>query len=380
MTNQNTAERPTKITKKTLGFWQDFWRRQTIWAVRTKFWQKLGLGLLASVILLIGSMYGIAQWYIRKNSDRPLVIGATFIPSYARKYGLDPKETLTAMVDDIGFKQIRLVSYWSDIEKEQGTYDFSELDWQMKLAEDKGVRVNLSLGLRQPRWPECHMPNWAQSLKGTDWYQPLETFIAKTVERYRDSPALQSYQLENEYFLKGFGICTDMSRDRLVSEFNRVKSLDSKTPLIVTLSNNAIGMPVGEPTPDQWGVSIYKRVWDAKLTKRYFEYPIPAWYYAFRAGFIETVRGKSMIVHELQAEAWTPPQYGDTVNAPIQEQYKSFSPDMLKERIEYGRATGMKSIDLWGPEWWYWLKTKQNAPEIWDNAQAEIQRISEENQ
>ncbi|MDQ3123837.1 MAG: hypothetical protein M3Q14_04105 [bacterium] len=368
----------TKKSAEKIGFWQKFWRRQTDWTVRHKFWQRLGLGLLLFLILSVGSMYGIAQWYIKKHQHEPLVIGATFIPNYARNYGLDPRETLTAMVDEIGFKQLRFVSYWSDIEKEQGTYNFDELDWQMKLAEDRNVKVSLSLGLRQPRWPECHMPSWAQ-FEGTSWYKPLSDFIAATVNRYKDSPVLDSYQLENEYFLKGFGYCPDMNRQRLIDEYNLVKQIDTNTPVIVTLSNNGIGMPIGEPTPDKWAVSVYKRVWDAQFTKRYFEYPIPAWYYGFRAGIIELTRGRSMAIHELQAEAWTPGSYGGTVNTPLEEQDKSMNADRLKHRISYGKATGMRSIDVWGPEWWYWRKVTHNDPAMWNTAKAELQKIETEN-
>jgi len=28
----------------------------------------------------------------------------------------------------------------------------------------------------------------------------------------------------------------------------------------------------------------------------------------------------------------------------------------------------MDTIYLWGSEWWYWLKEKQNDPKIWEEA------------
>jgi hypothetical protein len=383
MRTKKTPERykiPTlKKPPKGAGFWQVFWYRITYWMVIHRFWQKVGLYLSLIVIFAVGGMYGLAQWYIDKNKNIPLTVGATFVPNYARYFDLDPKETLTAMVDDLGFKRLRLVSYWSEFEKERGTYDFSELDWQMKLAEEKGVKVSLALGLRQPRWPECHMPSWAQELPGTSWYQPLEDFIAATVNRYKNSPALESYQLENEYFLKAFGICYDFNRDRLVSEFNLVKRLDPDTPLVVSMSNNAIGTPIGDPKPDQWAISVYKRVWDKTITRRYFEYPIPAWYYAFRAGFTEITRGREVFMHELQTEAWTPDTFGGMKESPLLEQDKSLDPTRLKHRIRYGEATGMKTMDLWGVEWWYWRKVKHSDNALWDTAKIELTRIEADN-
>lgn len=388
MANRKKAEKPRTSSidqtfrkpPKNAGFWQVFWYKCTVWAVKHRFWQRLGITLLVTIILSVGIMYGIAQWYINKHKDTPLVVGASFVPSYARYFDLDPEETLTAMIDDLGLKRLRLVSYWSDIEKERGVYNFDELDWQMKLAEDRGVAVSLALGLRQPRWPECHMPTWAQEMHGQDWYQPLEDFIAKVVNRYKDSPALDSYQLENEFFLTVFGICHDFNRERLVSEYNLVKSLDDNTPVVVSMSNNAIGTPIGEPTPDQWAISVYKRVWDKTISLRYFEYPIPAWYYAFRAGWTEMTRGRDVFMHELQTEAWTPDTYGGTKETPLDEQYKSLNPNRLKHRIRYGEATGMRTMDLWGVEWWYWRMVKHGDSALWDTAKQELQRIETENQ
>lgn len=361
------------------GFWQVFWYNFTAWSVRNKFWQRLAISLVALVVLAVGGMYGIAQWYINKHKDTPMSVGATFIPNYARYFELDPQETMTAMIDDLGLKRLRLVSYWSDIEHDRGVYNFDELDWQMKLAEEKGVDVSLALGLRQPRWPECHMPSWAQEIPGQGWYKPLEDFIQAVVERYRHSPALHSYQLENEFFLKAFGICPDFNRDRLVSEYKLVKRLDPDTPVVVSMSNNAIGTPIGEPTPDVWAISVYKRVWDETITRRYFEYPIPAWYYAFRAGWTELTRGHDVFMHELQTEAWTPSSIGGTKEAPLAEQDKSLDPERLKDRIRYAEATGMRTFDMWGVEWWYWRKTKHQDSALWDTAKTELQRIEQEN-
>jgi hypothetical protein len=191
------------------------------------------------------------------------------------------------------------------------------------------------------------------------------------------NPALESYQLENEYFLKVFGICTDFDRNRLISEFNLVKSLDSQHRLVVSMSNNAIGTPIGQPTPDEWSISVYKRVWDKTITKRYFEYPIPAWYYAFRAGWTLLTRGHDSFIHELQAEAWLPDGYS-IKDAPISELYKSMNPERLRDRLKYGEATGMRTIDAWGVEWWYQMKVKRHQPELWNVAIQEFTRINQD--
>lgn len=281
------------------------------------------------------------------------------------------------MINDLGVERVRLVSYWSDYEKEPGVYDFSELDWQFAMAEKANVEVSLAIGLRQPRWPECHMPSWAERIPKEEWAPKLKDYMGATIDRYKNSPVLKSYQLENEYFLKVFGICPDHSRDRLVDEFNFVRSKDPNRKLVVSMSNNAIGTPIGDPTPDEWAISVYKRVYDKTFTRsRYLEYPFPAWYYAFRAGFTEITRGHNSFIHELQAEAWTP---GSMLTTSIEEQAKSMDAPRLKHRIQYGRETGMRTIDLWGAEWWYWHKAKLNNPDMWEVVKDEVAKTKADN-
>jgi len=335
------------------------------------FWHKILAVFIAAILLVTGGMYGIAQWYIAKHHSQPLVIGASFIPDYAASFGLEPEQTMDAIIHDLGIKHIRLVSYWENGEAVPGSYDFSFLDWQMKKADEAGVKVSLAIGLRQPRWPECHMPLWAKEMPKSQWQPALRKYMQAVVERYQHHPALESWQLENEFFLKPFGICPDYSRDRLVDEFKLVKSLDLAHPVIVSRSNNAIGWPIGEPQGDISAVSVYKRVWDKTITKRYFEYPFPAWFYGTLAGWNELLHGTDTYIHELQTEAWLPEGFSMTT-APVEEYYKSLSPERLRTRIEYGKATGMRRMDLWGVEWWYYMKQKRGAPELWNVARDEI--------
>lgn len=321
--------------------------------------------LVAMVVLVVGSMYGIAQWYIH-NEKGPQQLGVSFIPDYAQSLGLDPQTTMDALTS-IGVKQFRLVSYWSDIEQTKGTYDFSQLDWQFKKAEAAHAKVMLGLGLRQPRWPECHIPDWAAAEPESQWQPQLESFISAVIQRYHNSPALEQYQLENEFFLKGFGTCTNFDRNRLVSEYKLVKRLDPHHPVVVGRSNNALGFPVGQPQPDEFSISVYKRVWDGNFSHRYLEYPQPAWFYAYIAGVQKIFNHKDMMISELQAEAW-PPNGQTITQTSLDEQNKSFSPQRFRDRIQYGKATGMRQIDLWGAEYWYYRLTVLHDPSIWNVA------------
>lgn len=339
--------------------------------------QKVGLWLLATLILLTSAMYGVSQWYIYKHKNEPLVLGTTFIPQYARHLGLNPEETLQAAIDDLNLRRFRLVSYWSLGEPEKDVYDFSELDWQFDMIEKSGGTVTLAIGARQPRWPECHIPTWVHQEEGDAWKNELKEYMGEVINRYKDRPSLVSYQLENEYFLEVFGECEDHTRERLVDEFNFVKQQDPDTPVIVSRSNNAVpSWPIGEPRADIVGASIYKRVWDRTVTRRYFEYPFPAWFYGFLAGATEITTGKNTIIHEMQTEPWPPK---DITEVSLTEQDKSFNASIFKDRVNYGVATGMKTIDLWGMEWWYYRKVKFNDFSVWEAAKDTIHELQADN-
>lgn len=341
------------------------------WYWQKNWFHKIVVVLLLIIALSVGTMYGIARWYMWQQSDKPLVLGASFIPDYAEQLGVDPQATLHAMLTDLNIKHLRLVSYWSDVEPTQGHFDFSTLDWEFAQADAAHAQVSLSIGLRQPRWPECHPPSWVDTSKpDSQWEPALNQYLQAVIERYKNNPALQSYQLENEYFLKAFGQCQNFDRNRLVSELSIVKKLDPNHPVIIARSNNALGVPLGQPTPDEFGVSVYKRVWDQTITRRYFEYPFPAWFYAFLAGAEEIVTGKNTVIHELQAEPWPP--YGESLQqTSIPVQNESLSPQRLKDRFQYGEATGIRQIDLWGAEFWYYRMVKLHDPDLWNVAKQE---------
>lgn len=350
---------------------------------RKSLWRKILTSLITIFLVMLGGMYGIAEWYIHQHANQPLELGATFISSYASDLGVDPHQTLQAILEPtsqggLGMKSVRLVSYWNNIEPTPGKYDFSGLDWQFALANQYGAKVSLAIGLRQPRWPECHIPDWASSEPKSAWESQLNNFIVAVINHYKDNPALQSYQLENEFFMKIFGQCSNFDRSRLVAEAKLVKATDPTHTLIISRSDNWVGVPVRQPTPDEFGISVYKRVYDYHFTRRYVEYPLPPWYYAFLAGAEKLISGKDMMIHELQAEPWL--KSGPIQSSTQAEQAKSMTPELLKNRITYAEDTGMKTIELWGAEYWYWQKTKQNNPQYWSIVQQAVDAANMHNQ
>ena len=79
---------------------------------------------------------------------------------------------------------------------------------------------------------------------------------------------------------------------------------------------------------------------------------------------IEKLFGKEVIIGELQAEPWC--SNFVLSNCSLQEQEKRMNLSLFRQYIQFGRETGLKEFYLWGAEWWYWMKEKQNKPEIWN--------------
>ena len=325
-------------------------------------------GLAAALIVVLISMaYGVARWYQVMQTGKPYELGVTFVPEYARQLGVDPVETFTAILDDLNVRQLRLVSYWKSIEAEQGKYNFTELDWQFKEAENRGIKISLAVGLRQPRWPECHAPKWVDTAKHRESWQPaLEKYMTAVINRYKNSPSLSSYQLENEFF-NSFGSCKNFDRERLADELALIHHLDPKHPVIISRSNNYAGFAVRPPRGDINGISLYRKTWDQTVTKDYFDYPFPSWHYAFLAGMQKIIAGQDSIIHELQAEPW-PPSGKFVTHLSLAEQDETLDAKRLKANVEFAKQTGIRHIDLWGAEYWYYRKTILHDDSVWQQA------------
>ncbi len=311
-------------------------------------------------------MYGIALWYQHSQAGKPYQLGVTFIPSYAAYLGVDPHETLDAIIGELGVRQFRFVSYWDQIEPTKGQYDFRTLDWQMQTAEKAHATVSLAIGLRQPRWPECHAPSWVDtSAPEKQWQPALELYMSAVIQRYKYSPSLVSYQLENEFF-NNFGDCHNFDRTRLRDELTLTRNLDSSHPVIISRSNNYAGLPLRQPLPDIHGISLYRRVY-SPWVHGYFTYPFPSWYYAFLAGAQQLSTGKPSIIHELQAEPW-PPTGKNMLNTSLAEQNKTFDVARLNSTVKFAKQTSIRHIDFWGSEYWYYRKTVLHDTTVWETA------------
>jgi hypothetical protein len=293
------------------------------------------------------------------------MFGVSFSVKQCRSFGIDPHAVLEWLIADAGFRRFRLMSYWNEHEKSPGTYDFTELDWQMDRVAAAGGHVTLALGARQPRWPENHWPDWAWEAPKEERTAALLAYVSEVVRRYRNHPALVSYQLENEALLGSFGERAEIDRPRLRLELRLVKGLDPHHPVAMSTSTSW-GIPIRKPIPDIVGFSYYQIVYGEGAYHEAFHKP---WLHRGRKRLIKLLKRRPAFIHELQLEPWGPRAIWEM---PADEQNKSMGPAQIARNVALARQTNAWPIDLWGGEWWYWRLKKDKDASIWKAVEAAI--------
>lgn len=351
--------------------------------------RELFLKTLAAFLVVFGLVLLALVSYansIPVDYDRPITWGVTFSSKFSKELGLDWKENFKAVIFDLRPKKIRLIAYWDDIEKEEDEFDFSDLDWQMDMAHRAGIKVVLAVGMKVPRWPECHVPLWAQNQKSPPWADPplaekikiqsdLIEYVKKVVERYKNNPSLIMWQVENEPFL-WFGKCPEISKDFLDEEIALVKSVDPGRPVLITDGGEFGLWYKAAAKSDVFGTTMYRKVFPRFIGPIFgvIEYPILPSFFRLKEKIIRNLSAvgqKKFIVSELQAEPWGPELLP---YLSYEEQKKIFNPEYFSETINFAKETGFDEYYLWGAEWWFWLKEKKGDPAIWN----EVRELIEE--
>ncbi len=295
--------------------------------------------------------YFAVAWITAPKPDATR-FGATFSIMYSEEMGLDWRETFTALLDDLRIREFRIPLYWNRIEKEQGAYSWEETDWLVAEAEKRGAKLTLVVGRKTPRWPDCHEPQWVWDLDEKNKQQLTLRLIREEVARYKGSPAVTRWQVENEP-LFDFGLCPPPDRGFLKEEVAAVRTADDR-PVMVTDSGELSTWMRTAPLADTLGFSLYRRVYNPRLG--YLFWPITPRYYSDHMAFVRLLTPvREIFISELQAEPWFNKPFKDTS---LEEQYLSMDVARFTSNVAFARRTGADTVYLWGPEWWYWLKTR----------------------
>ncbi|MFH1791308.1 MAG: beta-galactosidase [Candidatus Omnitrophota bacterium] len=305
---------------------------------------------------------------------RHMRIGTTFSQRQSLYLEQDWEKAYLVVLD-VGFDMVRLGAYWDEIEKREGEYDFSVLDWQVNEARKRGIPVLLTVGMKAPRWPEFFIPEWVKARAkirfGTDVSKDAFLrdktlkFIRETVLHFNGNEGVGYWQAENEPLDRSGPDMLWIGPDFLKQEAELIRSLDTgKRPVVVNIATypnkflyfmSRLGSgtsPLQDALSicDILGVNIYPvvghKLWWIKL---YFWTHSHEREELFSHVMTEAGRwGKDVWVTELQAEPWEP---GELVHkgegTPI-----TASPDMTETALDELDASGINTVLLWGCEYW----------------------------
>jgi len=323
--------------------------------------------ILTALIIIVVVLLLLSIRHIPDKSE--IKYGVSFSKFHADELKLDWKEVLMAILDDLGVHRFRFSAHWPMTEPEQGKYNFSEIDFQVKEAAKRNAEIILAVGRRLPGWPECHEPEWVKELSQNEKQEAILKYIETTINRYKNNPAIKMWQVENEPFLTFFGRshCGDLDEEFLDKEISLVKNLDPTRQVMVTDSGE-FGKWFGAYSHgDAFGTSLYLYVWWRNpIIGGPIRYPITPAFFRVKQNIVSFIKGsRPSIIIELSSEPWL---LQPIVNTPLDVQLDRMGIDKFNEMIDFSSKTGFDTMYLWGAEWWYWLKKQEHTDGHWDRA------------
>ena len=341
-------------------------------------------GLIVLVVLALA--LGSETW---PHRPAPPLAGFSFSPLASEQAHRDPGADLARILDATDPDVVRLPVYWELVQPTPEVLDFSSVDELLDVVEVHNqssphqTRVVLTVGARNFLFPELHQPAWAGAREQPNIGEvqsaaAYREYFDSSITRYRSSPLLYAWQVENEPLDKvvnaytGYDVVSDMQMAWEVSEAHRLdpgrkvvvtsyNALNSTfdmmqvyTPQLLFLIGGGSGHP-GEALAagDAFGLDIYldgpyipwRDFTTIALRSQWKQQSIAFW--ADRAH----AEGKQMWLTEMQAQPW-----GTS---------KTFTPaDLIASAHDY-RQEQLDVALLWGVETWLedpaWLEAGRKA-------------------
>jgi hypothetical protein len=340
------------------------------------------LFIVVAAALLLGS----ESW--PRPQPAPPLVGFSFSPDTSVIAGRDPTQDLALLLDATQPDLVRLPISWDEVEPAPDQLDFESIDPLLAVIADHNLtaqhptRVVLTIGARNFLYPELHEPDWAgprqqpfldQAQAGAPYRQYFDTSIT----RYRSSPLLYAWQVENEPLDYVGNDTTGEDRitaTQLAWEVGEVHRLDPGHQAVLTTYDgmnvyvDMLHLPLpgpfgasGHPADalqfgDVLGLDLY--VDGPNISFRHFvTIDLREQWKQEAASFWSqqaSQQGKELWLAEMQAQPWS--------------DATTFTPaDLLASAIDY-RQDRLQVVLMWGVETWLddptWLAAGAKAVQI----------------
>jgi hypothetical protein len=324
--------------------------------------------------------------WAKSELKRPKSLGTTFSQYQCSYFGFDFKSAYEEVLK-LEFDLIRLCAYWNEIEANEGKFNFTNLDWLINETKQyPHTKIVLAVGIKTPRWPEFHFPDWVKSNYTVEWQEQNARasqkevqelalkFIKAVINRYKDNPQIEYFQIENEPLNLIEGISGGYLDEGYVNQaINLAKKLKDNHQKILS-SCTVFAWPPHRnddievadklaQISDAIGVNVYNSI-GAK--EGHYISPTPLfWRKLKKMCKVFTDKGRDAWITESQAEPWEERDWTD--GKPVhtnQIEYPSASPEKAIKLASKLTELGFETILLWGCEYWYWHK-KEGREEWW---------------
>jgi hypothetical protein len=319
------------------------------------------------IIILVGVAL-LCLFFVGSPPHTLTQYGFTWSTTYARTLGIDPDAGLETALSELHPDRIRIPAYWSEIEPERGTFDFSALDRQIAIANNNKIPVILAIGSRVPRWPECWEPQWVADISNVKERHDVQlAYLDALYKHYKNNFTIAAWQIENESFFDYYVACPGLTRQTVIDEMRFVREEESKRerprPTYTGDSGEWSAWLGFAGETDGVGVSVYRTITQRYIGSYKHWYITPMLYWR-KAQLLKPFVGE-VFISEMQMEPWV---LQPLATASLEDQLKTFGIDQMKENLEYADSLGMPAVDFWGVEWWLWMKEKKDHPEFWETA------------
>jgi hypothetical protein len=336
-------------------------------------------------------LLGSESW-VTPTPPAPLA-GFSYSPLTSIQMHRDPAQDLNLLLSATNPDLVRLPVYWEMVQPTPETLDFSSVDSLLAVVEAHNkvapnpTRVVLTIGARNFLYPELHEPAWAGPrqmpyLNEVQSGPIYRLYMDASITRYRASPLLYAWQVENEpldYVGNSFTGDDQIKIAQLDWEVAEVHRLDPAHQAVTTTFDGwnvgvdemelwtpgilyALGgWPQGHPeealvSSDALGLDLYidgpstpLRFTPPDLRAEWKEQAVGFW--AARAHGM----GKGLWLAEMQAQPWSvsPGRFATS--------------DLIASAVDY-RQEQLQVVLLWGVDTWLtdpaWMSAASRALEI----------------
>ncbi len=278
-----------------------------------------------------------------------MIYGTTYSYKYMEEYFRLPFVPAFRDISGLGFDIVRLATYWSDSEKSKGKYDLAKIRALLEVAEDRGQDIVLTAGMKAPRWPEFHLPDWLNDQSATEVEKRLHEYLGHLVLALKGYRCIRYWQVENEPLDPSGPHGASIGKGILEKEVALVRALDPDRKVIITLWGNDLArrghMPFAEKLADIVGLDLYYKIPGRKGYKG----PSVSDTYLKKA---IAVSARPVWVTELQTNPWKVYRAGTHL-------------ELFEENLFRALALGPAAILFWGSEYWFGQK-KKGAVLLWN--------------